>query len=60
MRHVPHAEFHFDGEEFVRGRQLITDGMQAIKASNKKQNFEASRETLGEILHSLQVFIIVV
>lgn len=49
---------HFDDEEFIEGRKIITGGLSAVKASNKRENFEAAREKLGEILHTLQVILI--
>ncbi|CAL8282251.1 unnamed protein product [Arctogadus glacialis] len=56
IRHRFDAEFHFDGEKFEAGRGLITDGLDAIKASNRRGNFLSAREKLGEISHSLQDF----
>ncbi|XP_056450921.1 von Willebrand factor A domain-containing protein 7-like [Gadus chalcogrammus] len=56
IRHKFDAEFHFDGEKFEAGRGLITDGLDAIKASNRRGNFVSAREKLGEITHSLQDF----
>nr|XP_019952836.1 PREDICTED: von Willebrand factor A domain-containing protein 7-like [Paralichthys olivaceus] len=50
------ARHHFDNEEFKKGKKLITDGLSAVKASNKRQNFEAARKKLGRLLHSLQDF----
>ncbi|KAG7224593.1 hypothetical protein INR49_011346 [Caranx melampygus] len=43
-------------KKFVDGRKIITEGLQAVKASNKQENYEAAREKLGEILHPLQDF----
>lgn len=54
------ARRHFDDEEFERGRKIITEGLSAVKASNRKQNFEAATTKLGQILHSLQVIPITV
>ncbi|XP_059207495.1 von Willebrand factor A domain-containing protein 7-like [Centropristis striata] len=51
---LPH--FHFDNEEFVKGRRIITEGLSAVKASNRLENFEAAREKLGRLLHPLQDF----
>ncbi|XP_071362498.1 von Willebrand factor A domain-containing protein 7-like isoform X2 [Trachinotus anak] len=48
--------FHFDNEEFTEGRKLIAEGLSAVKASNKRNNFEAARAKLGRILHTLQDF----
>ncbi|XP_047463493.1 von Willebrand factor A domain-containing protein 7-like [Mugil cephalus] len=50
------ARRHFDNEEFEDGRKIITDGLSAVKASNKRENFEAATTKLGQILHSLQDF----
>ncbi|KAK6317580.1 hypothetical protein J4Q44_G00129800, partial [Coregonus suidteri] len=55
-RHLFNEEYHFDGERFVEGRKLITDGLTSVKASVKRGNFEAARQTLGDILHTLQDF----
>lgn len=59
IRHALNASFHFDEEMFVQGRKIITEGVLAVKASNKQENFEAARQKLGEILHPLQVFVII-
>ena len=59
IRHALNASFHFDEEMFVQGRNIITEGLLAIKASIKQENFEAARQKLGEICHPTQVFIIV-
>ncbi|XP_049597943.1 von Willebrand factor A domain-containing protein 7 [Syngnathus scovelli] len=50
------ASFHFDDETFVSGRNIITTGLQTVKANNKEENFEAARENLGATLHTLQDF----
>lgn len=47
---------HFNSETFLEGRSLITEGMAAIKANIRNENFQAARETLGRILHTLQDF----
>ncbi|KAM6940406.1 von Willebrand factor A domain-containing protein 7 [Xenentodon cancila] len=47
---------HFNSEAFLEGRGLITEGMVAIKASIHQENFQAARETLGRVLHTLQDF----
>ena len=49
------APHHFNSEAFLEGRGLITEGMVAIKANILKENFQAARETLGRVLHTLQV-----
>ncbi|XP_049896948.1 von Willebrand factor A domain-containing protein 7-like [Epinephelus moara] len=50
------ARYHMDDEQILEGRKIITDGLAAVKASNREQNFEAAREILGQILHPLQDF----
>ena len=59
IRHVFNGEYHFDEEMFVQGRKIITDGIRAVKASIKRENFEAARQKLGQIFHPLQVFVLV-
>ncbi|KAM9856777.1 von Willebrand factor A domain-containing protein 7 [Aulostomus maculatus] len=49
-------EHHFDGETFQGGRDLITEGVSAVKASVKMENFVAGRWTLGRVCHTLQDF----
>ncbi|XP_061595746.1 von Willebrand factor A domain-containing protein 7-like [Cololabis saira] len=56
IRHALNASFHFDDENFIQGRRIITEGITAVKASNKQENYEAAREILGQILHPLQDF----
>ncbi|XP_060942356.1 von Willebrand factor A domain-containing protein 7-like [Limanda limanda] len=56
FRYLFSARHHFDNEEFTKGKKLITSGLSAVKANNKRQNFEAARKTLGRLLHSLQDF----
>lgn len=46
---------HFNSEAFLEGRSLILEGMAAIKANVRNENFQAARETLGRVLHTLQV-----
>ncbi|XP_033995611.1 LOW QUALITY PROTEIN: von Willebrand factor A domain-containing protein 7-like [Trematomus bernacchii] len=55
-RYFYSAPHHFDDEQFLEGRRLITEGLSVVKASNKRENFEAAREKLGRILHTLQDF----
>lgn len=55
LRHAFNASFHFDEEMFISGRKIITEGLRAVKASNRLEDYEAAREKLGEILHPLQV-----
>ncbi|XP_047463491.1 von Willebrand factor A domain-containing protein 7-like [Mugil cephalus] len=56
IRYIFSSRHHFDNEEFEKGRKIITDGLSAVKASNKRENFEAATTKLGQILHSLQDF----
>ncbi|XP_019732033.1 von Willebrand factor A domain-containing protein 7-like [Hippocampus comes] len=49
-------EHHFDGETFQKGRDLITKGVSAVKASVKLENFITGRWTLGRVCHTLQDF----
>ncbi|KAM7010246.1 von Willebrand factor A domain-containing protein 7-like [Tautogolabrus adspersus] len=53
---VNSAPHHFNSEAFLEGRRLITEGVAAIKANIRNENFQASRETLGRVLHTLQDF----
>ncbi|XP_071360801.1 von Willebrand factor A domain-containing protein 7-like [Trachinotus anak] len=53
---VNSAPHHFNSEAFLQGRALITEGMVAIKANIREENFQAARETLGRVLHTLQDF----
>lgn len=50
------APHHFNSETFLEGRGLIMEGMTAIKANIHWENFQAARETLGRVLHTLQDF----
>ncbi|TKS82850.1 von Willebrand factor A domain-containing protein 7 [Collichthys lucidus] len=56
IRHALNVSFHFDEEMFIEGRRIITEGILAVKASNKEENFEAARQKLAEIFHPLQDF----
>nr|XP_029133505.1 von Willebrand factor A domain-containing protein 7-like [Labrus bergylta] len=56
LRHALNASFHFDEEMFGQGRNIISEGVEAIKASNVQENYEAARQKLGEICHPLQDF----
>ncbi|XP_038569813.1 von Willebrand factor A domain-containing protein 7 [Micropterus salmoides] len=47
---------HFDDETFQGGRDLITAGVSAVKASVKLNNFVTARWTLGRVCHTLQDF----
>lgn len=53
MDSAPH---HFNSEAFLEGRGLITAGVASIKANLRSENFQAARETLGRVLHTLQDF----
>ncbi|KAF7216529.1 von Willebrand factor A domain-containing protein 7 [Nothobranchius furzeri] len=53
---VNSAPHHFNSEAFLEGRGLIMEGMVAIKANIREENFKAARETLGRVLHTLQDF----
>ncbi|KAG7516488.1 hypothetical protein JOB18_032814 [Solea senegalensis] len=50
------ARHHFDAEQFTKGKKLVTDGIAAVKANNKRQKYEAARERLGQLFHTLQDF----
>ncbi|XP_034538688.1 von Willebrand factor A domain-containing protein 7-like [Notolabrus celidotus] len=56
LRHALNASFHFDEEMFDQGRNIISQGIEAIKASNEQENYETARQKLGEIIHPLQDF----
>uniref|UniRef100_A0A665V215 von Willebrand factor A domain containing 10, tandem duplicate 1 n=2 Tax=Echeneis naucrates TaxID=173247 RepID=A0A665V215_ECHNA len=47
---------HFDDETFLGGRDIITAGVSAVKASVKLGKFVAGRLTLGQVFHTLQDF----
>ncbi|KAM9315079.1 von Willebrand factor A domain-containing protein 7 isoform 2-T2 [Pholidichthys leucotaenia] len=47
---------HFDDESFHGGRDLIKEGVHAVKKSVEKDNFIIGRITLGSICHTLQDF----
>lgn len=53
--HASSAKHHFDGETFVDGKALIIDGKKNIINSINNNKFDEARETLGNILHTLQV-----
>ncbi|KAK7925740.1 hypothetical protein WMY93_008050 [Mugilogobius chulae] len=50
------ASAHFDNESFDKGKKTITDGLYTVKASIKREDYEAARCQLGRILHTLQDF----
>ncbi|XP_010777135.1 von Willebrand factor A domain-containing protein 7-like [Notothenia coriiceps] len=47
---------HFDDETFQGGRDVITAGVAAVKASVKQESFVAGRWNLGQVFHTLQDF----
>ncbi|XP_036071146.1 von Willebrand factor A domain-containing protein 7-like [Oryzias melastigma] len=56
LRRLFDPRYHCDDELLTEGQKLITDGLSALKAANRKQNFLSARLTLGKILHTLQDF----
>uniref|UniRef100_A0AAZ1WUY8 von Willebrand factor A domain containing 10, tandem duplicate 1 n=1 Tax=Oreochromis aureus TaxID=47969 RepID=A0AAZ1WUY8_OREAU len=50
------AARHFDDETFHRGRDIITEGVSAVKAHAKLENYFRGRLSLGQICHTLQDF----
>ncbi|XP_048052725.1 von Willebrand factor A domain-containing protein 7 [Megalobrama amblycephala] len=50
------AARHVDNEAFVEGRDLITRGMAAVKASVQQESYISARITLGALCHTLQDF----
>ncbi|KAK3573304.1 hypothetical protein QTP86_022694, partial [Hemibagrus guttatus] len=46
---------HFNSEAFTEGHSLISQGVAAVKANIRKNNLQAARETLGKVLHTLQI-----
>lgn len=49
------GRYHFDNEEFWAGRELITNGSSVLINHVKQQRYQAAREVLGKVLHTLQV-----
>ncbi|XP_042340189.1 von Willebrand factor A domain-containing protein 7-like [Plectropomus leopardus] len=47
---------HFDDETFQGGRDVITAGVSAVKASVKLEEFVAGRWMLGRVCHTIQDF----
>ncbi|TRY95912.1 hypothetical protein DNTS_021432 [Danionella cerebrum] len=47
---------HFDNEDFKKGRELITNGIAAVKVSIKNGNYLSARTSLGTVCHTLQDF----
>ncbi|XP_060782511.1 von Willebrand factor A domain-containing protein 7-like [Neoarius graeffei] len=56
FRYFANGGYHFVNELFLSGRQIITDGLSAIKFNVKDQSYVTAREALGSILHTLQDF----
>lgn len=56
--HVLNEEYHFDSERFLKGRDIITEGVKAAKAAAQQNNYETARDRMGKALHTLQVCII--
>ncbi|XP_067258705.1 von Willebrand factor A domain-containing protein 7-like [Chanodichthys erythropterus] len=53
MSSAPH---HFNNEAFTEGRNLIIQGIAAIKANVRTDNLQSARESLGRVCHTLQDF----
>ncbi|XP_051757196.1 von Willebrand factor A domain-containing protein 7-like isoform X1 [Ctenopharyngodon idella] len=47
---------HFDNEDFKNGRDLITQGIAAVKVSVKQGRYFSARTSLGAVCHTLQDF----
>ncbi|XP_073699381.1 von Willebrand factor A domain-containing protein 7-like [Garra rufa] len=47
---------HVDNEAFSEGRDLITQGVAAVKASVRQGSYISARGTLGALCHTLQDF----
>uniref|UniRef100_A0A3Q2GIT4 von Willebrand factor A domain-containing protein 7-like n=1 Tax=Cyprinodon variegatus TaxID=28743 RepID=A0A3Q2GIT4_CYPVA len=56
IRYFFNSSYHVDEEMFVQGKGIITEGIAAVKASNRMENYETARQILGEIMHPLQDF----
>ncbi|XP_051982732.1 von Willebrand factor A domain-containing protein 7-like [Xyrauchen texanus] len=50
------APYHFDNEAFREGREIITQGLDAVKASMKAGSFSSARIRLGIVCHTVQDF----
>lgn len=50
------SSHHFHNEAFNDGRDIVAAGLEAVKASNKKGNYQAAQKQLGKITHSVQDF----
>lgn len=46
---------HIDNEAFSEGRDLITRGVAAVKASVQQKSYISARISLGALCHTLQV-----
>ncbi len=46
---------HIDNEAFSEGRDLITQGVAAVKASVQQESYISAQITLGALCHTLQV-----
>ncbi|XP_028832618.1 von Willebrand factor A domain-containing protein 7-like isoform X2 [Denticeps clupeoides] len=47
---------HVNSEAFIQARSLIAEGMTSVKANIEMKNFQAARETLGRVCHTVQDF----
>ncbi|XP_073699204.1 von Willebrand factor A domain-containing protein 7-like [Garra rufa] len=52
----PSVAHHIDNEAFREGRDLITEGVAAVKASVQKESYISARIALGALCHTLQDF----
>ncbi|XP_047667869.1 von Willebrand factor A domain-containing protein 7-like isoform X2 [Tachysurus fulvidraco] len=55
-KHIFTGSYHFDNEEFLSGRNLITEGVSVVKSSVKQKSYQAAKRALGKVLHTLQDF----
>ncbi|XDV12202.1 hypothetical protein PO909_000917 [Leuciscus waleckii] len=56
LQHPGSEKHHFDSETFVDGKALIINGKKNVINSIKSNKCDDARQTLGEILHTLQDF----
>lgn len=49
------ARHHIDNESFREGRDLITQGVAAVKAGMQRGSYITARVALGALCHTLQV-----
>ncbi|XP_051993059.1 von Willebrand factor A domain-containing protein 7-like [Xyrauchen texanus] len=47
---------HVDNEAFIEAQDIITQGLAAVKASMKQENYNSARVRLGALFHTLQDF----